>query len=53
MPLTLPPGLLKLATNPLATASPLAAMTIGTVFVAFLAARVDGVLSVTIASTRD
>ena len=39
IPVTLPPGLLKLATSPFATASPLAAMTIGTVCVAIFAAR--------------
>src|SRR5882672_10875028 len=42
-PVTFPPGRERLATSPPATASPTAAITMGTVPVACLAARVAGV----------
>lgn len=50
-PVTFPPGRAKLATNPLPTGLPTAAITIGMVVVACLAARVCGTPAVTITST--
>ena len=50
-PVTLPPGRAKEATNPFPTGSASDAMTIGIVLVAFLAARVTLVPSVTMIST--
>ncbi len=50
-PVTLPPGRPRLATRPAPTGSALAAITIGIVLVAFIAARVPAVVAVTITST--
>jgi hypothetical protein len=51
VPVTLPPGFARLAIIPVATASPLIAITMGIVAVAIMAARVPGVPHVTINST--
>ncbi len=50
-PVMFPPGLAKLATNLFSTGFPAAAITIGIVLVACLAARVDGLPPVTMVST--
>ena len=50
-PVILPPGRAKLATIPVATGSPAAAITIGIPLAAFFAARVSLVTAVTIMST--
>ena len=42
-PVTLPPGCARLVTTPVSSGSPIAAMTIGIVAVAFLAASTAGV----------
>jgi hypothetical protein len=51
VPVTFPPGLARLLTNPLPTGSPTASMTIGIVFVAFRAARAAGVAEAAMTST--
>ena len=50
-PVTLPPGHARLATMLVATGSPAAAITIGMLLAAFLAAKVSLVTEVTITST--
>ena len=50
-PVTLPPGRARLWTRPVATASPLMAMTMGMVVVAALAARAPGAPCVRMRST--
>ena len=50
-PVTLPPGLARLATKPAATGSPLRAMTMGMVDVARLTASIAGVATAKITST--
>ncbi len=52
-PVTLAPGVAMLATSPAATGSTPTVMTIGMVVVAFLAARVAGLVDVTITSTPE
>ena len=51
-PVTLPPGRLRLATRPSLTGSPPVTKTIGTVVVAALAARAEGVLPTITATCR-
>ena len=50
-PVTLPPGLARLSTRPVATGSPAPAITIGMSRVACFAANADGVKNVTMRST--
>ena len=52
-PVTFPPGLAKLVARPAATGSPVAAMTIGIVFVTLTAALASGVQAVTMTSTLE
>src|SRR5262245_15550975 len=51
MPVTLPPGRARFVTKPVATGSPTSAMTIGTVFVAEMAARAPGEFTATMRLT--
>jgi hypothetical protein len=50
-PVMFPPGRARLATSPLPTGSATNVMTMGTVVVAYFAARAAGVLDVTMMST--
>ena len=52
-PVTLPPGFARLFAKPAATGSPVAAMTIGIVFVNLTAAFASGVQAVTMTSTLE